>query len=451
MAVQQEHRYQNVTELYHALYEQQSGASAVAANIPVAAPNTPVAVPPTTVPLSSTPQQYQHPQQQYQPQPQQPQPIAQTPPKKKGLARWTISQKVMVCICVAVLTWFIIFPSGLPSGTPPNDDVIVTATPPSSPIPTPVPVPARISLEGTWVTREQDYATEFAFDDTNNRFYMVYIESTEDNPYNFIVVEGTFSISDDNLMITSTWGVASNDGINTAVEIDNEQWRFTFNLSGQTLTIFDEDGLPEVYTGGQTLGVWSFNHRETTVFSEFVEDMPYVLHNAHATIPGIYTGQWANSAPNGIGEFIYTESGEAHTGGGAFIEGTILRGTFVNGLLEGYGEFLTDDGHHYEGNFVEGLRTGQGKYTWPDGMVHEGEFKNNQSHGPGRRTAESGLMVEGTFADGFLQGFGRIEFTDGRVFEGEFKDGRRNGSGTLWDADGAILQEGIWEDGEFQG
>jgi hypothetical protein len=181
-----------------------------------------------------------------------------------------------------------------------------------------------------------------------------------------------------------------------------------------------------------------------------VTDMPYVLSNAHATIPGIYTGQWSNDAPNGIGEFIYSESGEAHTGGGTFIEGTTLKGVFVNGLLEGFGEFATPDGHHYEGNFVEGMRTGQGKYTWPDGDVAEGEFKNSMLHGFVKYTWVAGDIFEGIFVDDKANGPGRYIFASGQVFEGEYKDDRRHGPGTLWDAEGTIIRQGIWEDGVFQ-
>jgi len=288
MAVLQEYRFQNVTELYYALYEPQPQPSVAAAPAPA---------PSVTAPVSNTSQQYQQPQQQYQPlqnqqyqqQPhhghQQPQPFVQEPQKINEVYGWSKVRNVLAVIlfvgALLVIIYGILSLSGFSFGTPENNnDVIVTASPTVQPNPTPEqtpeptsePAPIPSGIDGTWVTQEQDFATEFAFDNTSSRFYMVYFESPEDNPNSFIVVEGTFSVSGDNLMITSTWGVISYDGINTAAEIDNEQWSFTFNLSGQTLTIYDEDGLPEVYTGGQTLGVWSFNHRDTTVFSD--EDVP---------------------------------------------------------------------------------------------------------------------------------------------------------------------------------
>jgi len=476
MAVLQEYRFQSVTELYYALYESQPGVAAVAAGASAAAPQA-------TAPMQNTPQQYQHPQQhqqpqqsqqpqpqyqppqqqpqqpysssqqpqqqppqnqqqqqqptsqQHQPQPhyahQQPQPFEKEPPKKTGFAGWPINRKVLVSIgglaAILLIVFGIMFLSGSPSGTPavspsPNDDVIETASPPPTAQPEPTPIPS--GIDGTWVAGDQDYASEFAFDDASNRFYVVHFESLEDNPNSFVVVEGTFSVSGDNLFIASEWGAESADGLIFSAEIDRDQWNFTFQISGQTLTIFDEDGLPEVYTGEQTLGVWSFSHRDTSVFTEFVEDMPYTVTTAVGSIPGYYTGLWSNDMPNGFGTFTNGES-RAIDDYSYFTKGAFITGTFVNGLIEGLAESkCPTTGAHYVGYHVNGLRSGFGIYTWGNGDVYEGYWENSRMNGEGTIThPEEGYSMEAFWVDGEPVGNVVITFDDGAVYDGVIEDG----------------------------
>jgi hypothetical protein len=430
MAVLQEHRFQNVSELYAALYGQQPGTPASATAQPIAAPipHAPQQYQQTTHP--SQQQYHQQPQQyqQHQPQPHQnyqhPQPLSQTPPEKSGFAGWLKRRKVPVIIgSVAVILLIILLP-GLLSDEPANNNggVTVTASPP--PTAEPEPSPIRVSINGSWVSQVQgDYTTEFTFNDTTNRFYMVHLQSPDDNPENFTVVEGTFSISGDNIFLSSEWGAESNDDFIFPVGL-NEQWNITFNLSGQTLTLYDEDGLPEVYTGGQTLGIWSFNHRETTMFTEVVEDMPYTVINAIASIPGYYTGFWSNNMPNGFGIFTNGESGtiDEHS---HFNEGAFIIGTFVNGLVEGFAE--TGDpvnGDTFEGFHVNGLRSGFGVYTWGNGDVYEGYWENGRMSGEGTITyAEDGYSMEAFWVDGEPVGNVVITLEDGTIYDGVVENG----------------------------
>jgi hypothetical protein len=428
MAVLQEHRFQSVSELYASLYGSQTG--------------TPQQYQQLQQQHQQPPQQMHPSQQQYQPPPlplqdqhyqtqshygnQQPPPFTQTPTEKPGwLKRFKVPVGIGGAALILIILLGIIFSSDSPSGTPvvpPNNDV--TVSPSLPPTAAPEPTPAQINISGTWVMRNQDgYTAEFAFAD-NNRFYLVLFETSDYDPDSFIVLEGTFSINGENLVITPSWGAEHDEGIFVAAEIYNERWNFTFNLNGQTLTIYDEDGLPEVYTGGQTLGLWSFNHRETTVFSEYVEDMPYTVTNALASVSGYYTGLWSNDMPNGFGEFTNGESGEiddqTH-----FIEGAFLRGTWVNGLVEGFGESgCPTSGASYLGDHVNGLRSGFGIYTWGNGDVYVGYWEGGYMNGEGTiNHHEEGYSMEAFWVNSEPVGNVVITLDDGTVYDGVIEDG----------------------------
>jgi len=425
MAVLQEHRFQNVSELYASLYGAQTGTTTGAY-----ATAQPAAATPTTTSSQYTQQQpsqhmYQQPSQtQYQqPQYQQPQHSAQTPPKKTGFAGWSTKRKVASIIGGTAILLLIIL-LALPSEDPANTNVHPPGvTSPPRPV-DPEPSPAQVSLDGTWISRVQDgYTTEFAFNDASNRFYLVHMDSQEDDPDSFSIVEGTFYISGDNISLTSEWGAEAYSGYFFAVEADNEHLNITFSLSEQTLTLFDEDGLPEVFTGGQTLGLWSFNHRNTVAFTELVEDMPFTMVTFYWSIPGYYTGFWSNGMPNGFGMFTNGESSD--TGEYHFNEGAFAIGTFVNGLIEGFAEYTCPtSGDTFEGHYVNSQRSGFGIYTWGNGDVYEGYFGIGLFNGEGTITYyEDGYSFKAFWIDNEPVGNVVITFDDGRVFDGVVEDG----------------------------
>ncbi len=83
------------------------------------------------------------------------------------------------------------------------------------------------------------------------------------------------------------------------------------------------------------------------------------------------------------------------------------RGSYV--VVEGDGK-----GSKHKGTFVNGLRDGFGVETWKDGSTYQGQFKND-----------------------FRSGFGKVfmsvlssiscikyTFSDGRMYEGQFRDGK---------------------------
>ena len=133
-------------------------------------------------------------------------------------------------------------------------------------------------------------------------------------------------------------------------------------------------------------------------------------------------------------------------------DGTVSKGAFKNGQLNGQGIKTDPDGTVYEGIFKNGQLNGQGIKTEPDGTVYEGIFKNGQLNGKGTKT-EKNKVSEGVFQNGVLHGSnGKVTFTNGitngKVMEGEFKNGLLFGEGKITQL-GKNVEEGFFKDGHL--
>jgi len=91
----------------------------------------------------------------------------------------------------------------------------------------------------------------------------------------------------------------------------------------------------------------------------------------------------------------------------------------------------------------------QGTITYANGNKYIGEFRDGQRHGQAMLTFANGDRYLGEFRDDKRSGQGTYAWPDGRRYIGEFKDGQHHGQGILFAADGAVLQLGIWANGEF--
>jgi len=67
---------------------------------------------------------------------------------------------------------------------------------------------------------------------------------------------------------------------------------------------------------------------------------------------------------NGMGELTYAATG------------TVYRGEFRNGMLNGHGTLTMTDGSVFEGEFQNGLADGLGRLTHADGTFEEGLFRH---------------------------------------------------------------------------
>ena len=54
--------------------------------------------------------------------------------------------------------------------------------------------------------------------------------------------------------------------------------------------------------------------------------------------------------------------------------------------LEGYGNYIYEDGSKYMGMFMESKKSGEGIFIYPDGSQYTGYFEDDKMHGIGTFT-----------------------------------------------------------------
>ena len=109
---------------------------------------------------------------------------------------------------------------------------------------------------------------------------------------------------------------------------------------------------------------------------------------------------------------------------GTHVNGERYRGSFKNGIKDGFGEWTHPDGDIYKGRFKAGVKRGNGVYTFKNGEQYIGGFKRDKQHG-----------------------FGSYKYNNGEIFEGEFKNNKRDGKGYVI-LHGDTTKSGTWlEDG----
>ena len=78
-------------------------------------------------------------------------------------------------------------------------------------------------------------------------------------------------------------------------------------------------------------------------------------------------------------------------------DGSLYRGEFQSGLMEGTGDLITADGKHYTGGFSGNLPEGEGECLWPDGSRYHGSFRKGEMHGIGVFTWSDSRRFTGLF------------------------------------------------------
>ena len=104
----------------------------------------------------------------------------------------------------------------------------------------------------------------------------------------------------------------------------------------------------------------------------------------------IYIGEFKDGKPEGLGVLItqrFTFEGELKIGHKVrgteqSYEGT-YKGYYLNGLRDGQGEFIWNNGEAYNGDWKNGMKHGQGRWTGPGGNSYEGSWANNKQEGEG--------------------------------------------------------------------
>lgn len=137
-----------------------------------------------------------------------------------------------------------------------------------------------------------------------------------------------------------------------------------------------------------------------------------------------YEGMFENDLRNGPGTQT-TTSGDRYTG------------MFVSGIRHGLGSQTQSDGSRYAGDFRNDMINGRGVMYYPDGSKYAGDFMNGRKHGKGVIRFPNGDVYEGEFRADLRTGKGEYRFADGSHYAGDFVDGVRHGQGHYHAADGA--------------
>lgn len=152
---------------------------------------------------------------------------------------------------------------------------------------------------------------------------------------------------------------------------------------------------------------------------------------------GTYTGYLKNGVEEGKGKMVW-DNGDSYDG------------DWVYGAMHGYGVYIYSDGGRYEGNWSESNFNGYGVFYYKNGSKYEGNWSEGETHGYGKMTFDDGGTYEGDFYEGSITGKGTLKWPDGSVYTGEVKDGSMHGYGTLTYADGN-KRTGNWDMGNFLG
>jgi hypothetical protein len=138
----------------------------------------------------------------------------------------------------------------------------------------------------------------------------------------------------------------------------------------------------------------------------------------------IYTGDFLNDLLHGHGTLKYRK-------GGTYV------GEFQADMRWGKGTRIYQNGDEYTGDFVQDLRVGTGILKYKSGGSYDGEFVNDQIHGNGTMIFQNNDIFMGKF-ENCKRTYGVLTYKDGEVYEGEFKDDWYNGKGERKERNGNV-------------
>lgn len=125
-----------------------------------------------------------------------------------------------------------------------------------------------------------------------------------------------------------------------------------------------------------------------------------------------YEGSLVNGVREGRGKMVYAS-------------GNIYCGEWHNGMRHGIGEFIfTATGERYVGEFQNDVFSGQGKLYLSGGMVYDGRFAKGKRDGGGTLLYPNGDRYEGSWLADKICGYGKYYYADGRAYRGMFFDNK---------------------------
>lgn len=187
---------------------------------------------------------------------------------------------------------------------------------------------------------------------------------------------------------------------------------------GKAVTSLVEKGLP---VHGEAIVNPFFSLSELSVATDSLQLDLAALQKDDARYVGIlqgkgfqYVGEIRAGSPYGYGKCYYAD-------------GTVSRGSWQDGLLNGEAEYQDTARVTYSGVWAYGHLSG-GTAVYPDGNRYVGSFLD----------------------DTVFDGGGELYGADGSFYLGSWADGQRHGFGMCVGADGTV-QCGSWKEDEFEG
>ena len=111
-------------------------------------------------------------------------------------------------------------------------------------------------------------------------------------------------------------------------------------------------------------------------------------------------------------------------------------GQTVDGIREGKGKLVTENGDFYDGEWKNGKKQGQGVYIYSNGVKYNGTWNNDKMDGYGSLIFPNGSSYYGEFRDGAISGNGTFKYTDKAEYSGGWKNGKWHGRGCFRLANG---------------
>ena len=209
----------------------------------------------------------------------------------------------------------------------------------------------------------------------------------------------------------------------------------------------------------------------------------YQYPDKHTGEAVVYTGEFAQGVPNGIGKET-TRGGKVVRHDGLWKDGQPVRRdhpeqqqsldvvldqpwfdpvshlpAVYRGLWnskrqpEGNGTAVYQKGPivEYEGCWKNGRYHGQGRIVYQTGEVYSGLLEDSKRHGTGTFQWKDGRQYTGDWAENVRTGAGVFTWPSGDRYEGEFENGQRSGTGMFVFGESGAYYSGEWKKGVYEG
>ena len=101
-----------------------------------------------------------------------------------------------------------------------------------------------------------------------------------------------------------------------------------------------------------------------------------------------------------------------------YSDGSVMKGTQVDGVWQGPYTKTCPDGSYWEGTMVDGHTEGKLAFVRPSGERHEGEWHNKAWNGPGTVIRPGDGVLKAVWKDGKIEGDASISYENGFSYTG---------------------------------